>query len=289
MISFIVSSTCEARAEALRSNIDSHLGMPFEFIAIENRQHPRSIAQVYNKGASAAQGQVLCFLHEDIAFHSSGWGQTVESKALQSDCGLVGFIGSWYKSLTPSGWSIDKDTDIGTFIQGGGNKPKTYSRRRQDLPFEPCAVVDGFCMFVSKAHWKAHPFDEQIIRSFHAYDIDFSLTLMAAGLQNYVCHIISIEHFSPGHFGQDWLKATLCLHDKWQDWLPMYVGEPLSQEAVRDLEQRAAYRFCKLTLRSDIRLADAFSLIHHAQLPPAKKLKLCAKLLFYRLRGKLTR
>nr|MCR4619755.1 glycosyltransferase family protein [Paludibacteraceae bacterium] len=100
MISFIVCSVSKERSEALHQNLLSKIGDSFEFISIDNGVSPRSIASVYNDGASKARGNVLCFVHEDVAFHSGGWGKTIEEKALEENCGVIGFIGSWYKSKT---------------------------------------------------------------------------------------------------------------------------------------------------------------------------------------------
>ena len=207
MISFVVCSVSQNRSEVLHQNLASRVGDVFEFISIDNSSSPRSIAKVYNEGASRAKGDVLCFVHEDVLFHTGGWGKMIEVKALEEDCGVIGFIGSWYKSKTLSGWSTDERTDVGTFIQGGRHTHK-YERGDTGLDFEPCVVADGFCLFVSRAKWAEHPFDEVLIKSFHVYDIDFSLTLAYNGMRNYVCHCILAEHLSMGGFGAEWINAT---------------------------------------------------------------------------------
>ena len=48
------------------------------------------------------QFENLCFLHEDIAFRSQDWGDIIEKKLQDPNCGIIGFTGSpiKFKSLS---------------------------------------------------------------------------------------------------------------------------------------------------------------------------------------------
>ena len=43
--------------------------------AIDNREKQWPIARAYNEGASRAHYPFLFFVHEDVKFHSVGWGK----------------------------------------------------------------------------------------------------------------------------------------------------------------------------------------------------------------------
>lgn len=288
MISIIVCSIYPDKLEQLRQSIEATVGdASYEFIPIDNRKQPRSIAQVYNKGANLAKGECLCFVHEDVIFHTKGWCETIEKKLQEPDCGVIGFTGSWYKSKTLSGWSTHKSVDISSFIQSGNGKQKEFHLGELRAGYEPCATVDGFCLFVSRSHWQDHPFDEQLITSFHCYDLDLCLTMLHAGLTNYVCHDAMLEHRSRGTFSTDWVTATIALHQKWQAQLPVAIAHSITPEKINHLENLARVTFCKQLIKSTYPMGATYRFIWKAKregLPLSKACKLICKLIYYRVR-----
>lgn len=75
MISIIICSKYSKINCELEQNIENTIGnMPFEIITINNSQNSYSIYQAYNKGIKEAKYPYLCFMHEDILFHTVNWG-----------------------------------------------------------------------------------------------------------------------------------------------------------------------------------------------------------------------
>ena len=80
MFSIIVCSIRPNEAERLRKNIEETIGVPFEFLAYDNRGTGKGICQVYNECAEKAQYPYLCFVHEDIEFTTNKWGEKIAEK-----------------------------------------------------------------------------------------------------------------------------------------------------------------------------------------------------------------
>ena len=62
--------------------------------------------------------------------------------------------------------------------------------------------MDGQCLIVPKSVWREHPFDEELFRDFHLYDVD-SCVRIARRYANYICHSVFGEHGSVGSYDDD--------------------------------------------------------------------------------------
>ena len=114
MFSIIVCSIRPDEAERLRKNIEATIGVPFEFIAYDNRGTGKGICQVYNECAENARYDNLCFVHEDVEFATENWGKLIAEKLSEKDCGVIGFAGSTIKSKAYSGWSSSSRSTMRT-------------------------------------------------------------------------------------------------------------------------------------------------------------------------------
>ena len=94
MLSIIICSVSPERLEQVTRNIHDTIGVDYEIIAIDNREKQWPIARAYNEGASRAHYPFLFFVHEDVKFHSVGWGKCIEKKLKEPDCG-------WYWMALP--------------------------------------------------------------------------------------------------------------------------------------------------------------------------------------------
>lgn len=218
MFSIIICSISPDKLTRLKENIHKTIGCEYEILAYDNRQEKCPIAKIYNRGISNAKYPFLFFIHEDIAFRNSGWGNVLARKLLEKDCGVIGFAGTKVKSEILSGWGqIDKysvchyyDHDFLTIL----NSTKD---------FVPVVAVDGFAFCVRTSVAAEHPFDEKYLKDFHCYDIDFCLALTKY-YRNYVCTIVDIAHYSSGNYNRMWYKTTKRIHDeKWNRFLPVSV------------------------------------------------------------------
>lgn len=247
MFSFVVCSIHPQRAEALRRNLETTVGVPFELIVKDNRGTGKGICQVYNEAAAEARFDLVGFLHEDIAFRTPDWGDTIAAQLRQPGCGVIGFAGSSVKSRALSGWAVRPGIRE-NYAQPDRKHPEVVHRFRTETehrPFAPAVCLDGLCLFVRREVWSEIRFDERTFRGFHAYDLDFT-TAVARRYRNYVCMNILVEHFSIGSYSRSWVRETMLYHDKWRDCLPMFAEEPLSVRETEHMERRtegAALRF----------------------------------------------
>ena len=226
MISFIVCSVLPYRLEELKTNIKSTIGSNFDYeiIAFDNREYHYGIAKIFNQCAEKAQFENLCFLHEDIAFRSQDWGDIIEKKLQDPNCGIIGFTGSPIKFKSLSSTHPSARLMINHYIQRQpGNKQLFMNSFTEEFDYQPCITIDGMCMFVRKNVWRTHHFDEKLLPGFHGYDLDFSLQV-AEHFQNYICGVITVEHFSLGKFSTDWVSATIRLHQLRKDVPPVDKG-----------------------------------------------------------------
>lgn len=247
MFSFVVCSIHPQRAEALRRNLETTVGVPFELIVKDNRGTGKGICQVYNEAAAEARFDLVGFLHEDIAFRTPDWGDTIAAQLRKPGCGVIGFAGSSVKSRALSGWAVRPGIRE-NYAQPDRKHPEVVHRFRTETehrPFAPAVCLDGLCLFVRREVWSEIRFDERTFRGFHAYDLDFT-TAVARRYRNYVCMNILVEHFSTGSYSRSWVRETMLYHDKWRDCLPMFAEEPLSVRETEHMERRtegAALRF----------------------------------------------
>ena len=289
MISFIICSIHPEQAQATVANIKATVGFQDEYIVIDNRQNQHSIAKAYNEGASHANGEVLCFVHEDVRFHTNNFGPIIYNKVLEPKTGVIGFAGTFYKAKAPSGWSIHDDLTSKYMIQTTRRKSeKCIAHDTSHDGFTHVIAVDGFCMFTSHSAWASHPFDEQAINGFHCYDVDFCIGMHIAGLKNYVCHLIMPEHMSSGNYNTQWIDNTLLLHHgKWKELLPLYTQDiSLSIEQQAFYEHCAWYDFLKQCVKSTIPSKQLWDLTKEAitgGLPRSLIFKLFYKTIYYRL------
>lgn len=245
MISIVI---CSANAQALdqvKRNIESTIGVPFEIIAFNNSDGKKGICEIYNEGALKAKSEILCFMHEDIELRTPNWGvKLIELFAKNSKLGLLGVAGGGYKSVVPSSWynaDLEKNGEFYCcLIQGFKytGRPDLYDYRNpKNEKLSRVACVDGCWMSTRKSIALKYPFDEKLLKSFHGYDLDFSLSVN----QEYevaVTYEILLKHFSEGNFGQVWMEDTLKLHKKWSWILPVNTDQ-LEDKTLKRYERRA--------------------------------------------------
>ena len=77
MISLIVCSRSIDISDELKQNIQSTIGAEYELVAIDNSQNEYSIFSAYNEGVRRSKYPYLCFMHDDIIYHTQGWGLKV--------------------------------------------------------------------------------------------------------------------------------------------------------------------------------------------------------------------
>ena len=257
MFSIIICSISPERLSRLKENIQETIGVEHEIIAIDNREIKWPIAKVYNEGARKARHPFLFFVHEDVRFHTTGWGEAIAEKLQEPDCGVIGFAGSKVKLKAYSGWGTKGEYSHMLMYQGGlGKSYLAASHVYREEPFSEVITLDGLGLFVSKNLWKQYPFDETMLTGFHCYDLDFSLQIAISGqYKNYVCCTpkVLIEHFSAGNYNKAWIEDTVRLHQKkWHAFLPIWTNDiQLTPNELKQLEEKWFHKFMRRLLRSE--------------------------------------
>jgi glycosyltransferase involved in cell wall biosynthesis len=251
MISIIVCSLNPSLNGALLENIRNTVGVPYEVICVDNSAGKYSIFEAYNYGASRATSDLLCFMHEDILFHTGDWGRIVAGKLADKEVGVIGVAGAVYKSASPSPWWISDLEDQTAYQRfnllqhfSTGIKRQNARGTDEDL-WDEVVVLDGVWLCCRKDIWLETPFDSQKYNGFHFYDLDFSLAVHTRGFRNFVSREILLEHFSAGNMDKNWIRGAEIFHEKWRKTLPQSVGEIPAGE-IKGLELSAARNFLRI-------------------------------------------
>ena len=236
MISIIICSiNADFRSQVMES-ISKTIGVEHEILIWNNETDRKGLCQVYNELAEKARYEILAFLHEDILFQTQNWG-TILLNAFREypDAGLIGVAGSNYKSRVCSGWytgSLQHDRYNIAHLTDG----KLMKMRHPEPSFpymHKVVCIDGVFMVCKKGVWQSIRFDDQLLRKFHFYDIDFSIRA-AAVTGVYVCMNIEMTHITKGgDFGEAWVKEALLFHHERAHLLPIST-EQAGQYANED-------------------------------------------------------
>ena len=242
MITVIICSVRPELREAITANITATIGIEYELIVIDNEILPRGICTVYNEAAAKSAWPYLCFVHEDVCFHTQGWGQVLVDLLSTNSHTLVGVSGTVYKSDLPGSW-VDCDQKhyrVNT-LQHFAEKGMVEQRfNPENKTLSEVAVIDGVFMATRKTIWQNNQFDASLLKGFHGYDLDFSLSAGMMG-KVLVSHEILLEHFSSGSFSKEWVNDTLSVHRKWKQKLPRFKGLSGSRDRFSDYLSASAF------------------------------------------------
>jgi len=238
MISVVICSINKNLAEQVKSNIDNTIGVPWQPIIIDNTNSPRGLTEVYNQGAISSEFPVICFVHEDVTFLTMDWGKMViDFFNDDPGLGMVGVAGSGYKSKTLSGWM----TSIPEFdrcnvlhVDKNGNTKRLYFDQPPGRALKEVVTLDGIFLCTRKSVIEAIPFDQDLLKGFHLYDLDISFRI-SRRYKIAVCFGIDIIHHTEGgDFGNKWIDNTIWWHKKYSGQLP--VSGHAIQSSVRQNE-----------------------------------------------------
>ena len=236
MVSIIICSRNHDVSYDLKQNISETIGSDYEIIVIDNSLNKYSIFSAYNEGLKFAKGDVLCFMHEDICFHSNNWGTMISEYFVKyPEAGLVGAAGTHYLPHMPAAW-WDTEMQSGQLIQGFilNGKYETKIDSWNEFKRMPTKVVtvDGFWMCFQKRVFDYIYWDDYYFKGFHCYDTDISLQVLDAGYEVHVFWDILIEHKSVGMSNVDFYQALNHLFKKWCDKLPLVRGVDISESEM---------------------------------------------------------
>lgn len=242
MISIIICSRDKNSLQAVSENVRQTIGVAHQIIAINNSNGKYGICEAYNLGAQQSQYGILCFMHEDLQFHTPNWGQMVATILADATIGVLGVAGGTYEVAAPATWSSCYAEHIYMNVLHTANGKSSLDRRVPSTgSLVPVAVVDGLWLCCRKAVWQAFPFDAVAFPGFHFYDVDFCTRIFPT-LKICVTVAILIEHFSYGSYTKPWYDTAVAYYDKRRAYLP-FSSIQVPAAAQRQLRLQAFQRF----------------------------------------------
>lgn len=248
MISIIICSRKNAIPEELSKNIDATIGCKYELIIIGNSENKYSIFEAYNIGIEKSKGEYLCFIHDDILFHTQNWGNVVTQIFRENPkAGLLGIAGSKVKTQMPSGWwSCPPEFKEINIIQHFLDKKKEkWEFGFNKGSFSEVVAIDGVFMVIKK---DSNLFFNEKMQGFHNYDLNISFECKKRGLKIFVTNKVLIEHYSNGEINDSWYESTYNAHHIYKGQLPLMTSD-VKNYNILDLEFRNGMAFLNPFIR----------------------------------------
>lgn len=248
MLSIIVCSKSDDKFfRKFSENLHDTVGVAHEIIRIDNSKNEHSIFSAYNLGAKKSTKPFLCFVHEDVRFHTTDWGKKIIEQLEKPLTGIVGVAGSPSAGRIPAPWTWGK-----RYISIIQSEKKNGNRRMKrvkipalnKLPALPCVLLDGVFFCMRRELMNQIQFDESF-RGFHGYDMDISLQSHITGHTNFTAYNVEIEHFSRGHRNKEYYQNLLKLYKKWENQLPLYA-ENLPEREIALIERNERFLLKRL-------------------------------------------
>ena len=214
MISLIICSRKTILSEELSQNINDTIGNQYELILIDNSKSSYSIFEAYNIGIKKSKGDILCFIHDDILFHTDKWGLILESEFKENPSfALIGIAGAKVKTQFPTGWwDCENKYKVVNIIQHEKVKVERQFFGFTDDNLQETLVIDG--VFMALKCEEDFLFDTHLT-GFHNYDLSLSSDVKTKGKKVGVTKKILLEHLSIGKLNEDWFFSTILFHKKY--------------------------------------------------------------------------
>jgi hypothetical protein len=226
MVSLIICSVNPQYLQQVKENISATIGVEYELLVWDNRQQQKGLCEIYNSMAADAKFSYIIFMHEDILFETQKWGKLiVEIFNGNPHAGLIGVAGGKYKSAQYSGWfSGNKAFDFLNITHRiNGINHKLVQPENNVSEINDVVCIDGVFIACRKEIWQQVKFNEEILKGFHFYDIDFSLRASLI-TQVFVTLKIDIIHITQGgDYGEKWVDAAILFHEKNKIPLPRFL------------------------------------------------------------------
>ena len=250
MLSIIICTRNLAALAAVSQSVAATVGVEHEIVAVDNSAGHYSICAAYNEGAGRARYELLCFMHEDIRFHTIGWGSTVAKILADATVGVLGVTGGMYQLAAPAAWwgcglALCRENVLNVF---GDGHTEMELRNPEGAALTDVAVVDGMWMCSRKEVWQRHPFDAGTFTDFHFYDVDYCTEIFGQGLRVCVTFQILLEHHSRGTVNDAWVRNALKYQHKRRGQLP-FGPATIAVEEQRRMELGALQEFTGRLIR----------------------------------------
>lgn len=229
MISIVICHRNKELLTSLQSNIASTIGTEYELVIIDNSHNEYSILSAYNEGVKKSKFEIICFMHEDMLYHSQNWGQKVISHFNDPEVGMIGIEGGLAQSQIPSAWWYNNyfsKSAINLLMKDRVHKRVLYHhicKQSEEIRTE-AIIVDGIWFCIRRSLFSKISFDEKTFKGFHLYDADISMQV-----NNYtkifVIYDILLEHFWQGKISSDFYTDLVNFSKKWNKSLPLQTKD----------------------------------------------------------------
>lgn len=233
MISLIICSRTADISDELKQNIATSIGCEYELCVIDNSRNEYSIFTAYNEGVRRAKGDILCFMHDDILFHTDGWGVVVDELLNLHNVGVVGIEGAHFIPSVPMYWANSPFVSDYVIDNDHGRIEHFFKCEYfNEAGISEVVVCDGVFMAMKATLFNIIRFDDKNYSGFHAYDMDICMQIQQNGLKCIVTNKILMEHaWSENDMktkeGMSLFEWNLKLFvKKWGEMLPIWRGGP---------------------------------------------------------------
>ena len=247
MLSIIVCSRNKNLPKDFVDNILNTVGVVYEIISIDNSENQYSIFSAYNIGFAKSKYPYICFVHEDVFFHTTNWGEKVIAHLQNLNTGIIGLAGAGIVTRVPASWSslLSLSENI---IQSDRSGKKETEIFRLPLNYtksiRSVILLDGVFMCMRRELMEKIRFDETL-NGFHGYDFDISIQSTVKGYVNNVIYDIVLEHFSRGKTDKLYYKNLITVFKKWESYLPVSLNNS-SEKMLSEITKNEDYNLQRL-------------------------------------------
>lgn len=261
MISLVICSRTPTINSALSENIKQTIGCAYELVVVDNSNLQYSIFEAYNVGVSKCTGDVICFMHDDILYHTENWGNLVLSYFKDQETGAIGIAGSPYVTKMPGTWwggGLVNQQLID--FKNGETQLLTKTVNGQSTIKNEVVVLDGIWICIKKNLFEKIRFDDVRFKGFHFYDIDICIQINKLGYKIYTIFDVSIAHHSKGNVNQNWIDNALILNQKWEQHFPISCIK-LTKKERYNAELNTLKEFANILCANGITTKKAYLII----------------------------
>lgn len=249
MISIIICTANFNRVTEIERNISTTIGVEFELIIIDNSKSEYSIFQAYNLGVKRSRYPILCFMHDDIVYHSDNWGEVVIDYFNSPDTGMIGIGGTRFLSSIPTIWWAGGhkyfNSRSGTICHNSLDTDRNNPNESKHNLINPeikeatkVVTLDGLWFCIRKNLFDVIEFDERNFDGFHFYDLDISMQINKLRYNLLCIFNIQIEHISDSKLDKTWIVNCNVFYHKWKSFLPISLVK-LSFKQLCQIEIKA--------------------------------------------------
>jgi hypothetical protein len=267
MLSIVVCSKNKTLSKDLVENIANTVGVSYEIITIDNSENKYSIFSAYNLGFTKSKYKYICFVHEDVYFHSLNWGKKVTAHLQDPHTGIIGLAGGDLVSRVPAAWSgfLSQSKNI---IQSDrtGKKPTKINHLPENYnqSQRPVILLDGVFLCMRRELFEIIHFDEKM-NGFHGYDFDISIQSIVKGFANYVIYDMELEHYSRGKTDAVYYRNLISVYKKWGSFLPLFLKDITQEQLteIQKIEENNLFRLIKKMARKGFKYKEIKNEAHY--------------------------